>query len=184
MWRLVLHAASLTFLLQGPLFVLAGAVGTFSIFRDRQTTCSELPSGEAILRKVAWLGSRTLKCAVIGTGLWLIATPVLFLIDEGEFKTYEPVFVALGPILYALVGTLILWDLVLLLTLIHLPNSASVRNLSPYQAMAMYESHVADIVKVPGVVAILLVLGAVMFGILVIVYAGWSLLVDSLLNRL
>ena len=179
MWRLLLHAASLTLLLQGPLFVLAAAVGTFWMLRGDNAPWSD-PGEEAILRRVAWLGSRTLKCAIIAAGLWLIATPVLFLIDEGEFKTYEPVFVALGPIVYALVGTLVSWELVLLLTLIHLPTRVSVRNLSPYQTRGMYESHVADIVKVPGVVTIFLVLAAVMVGIIAAVYGGWSRLVNSL----
>ena len=179
MWRLLLHAASLTLLLQGPLFVLVAAVGTFSIFRGRKAPWLD-PGEETILRRIAWLGSRTLKCAVIAAGLWLIVTPVLFLIDEGEFKTYEPVFVALGPIVYALVATLVLWELVLLLTLIHLPTGVSVRNLSGYQARAMYESHVADIVAVPGVMTILLLLAAVIVGILAIVSGGWSRLVNSL----
>jgi hypothetical protein len=179
MWRLLLHAASLTLLVQGPLFVLVAAVGTFSIFRDRKAPWPD-PGDEAIVRRVGWLGSRTLKCAVIAAGLWLIVTPVLFLIDEGEFKTYEPVFVGLGPIVYALVGTLVLWELVLLLTLIHLPASVSVRSLSPYQARGMYESHVAEIVAVPGVVTIFLALAAVVVGIIVAVYAGWYSLVNSL----
>jgi hypothetical protein len=179
MWHLLLHAASLTLLLQGPLFVLVAAVGTLSIFRGRKTPWSD-PGEDAILSRVKWLGSRTLKCAVIAAGLWLIAMPVLFVIDEGEFKTYEPVFVALGPIVYALVGTLVLWALVLLLTLIQLPTRVSVQNLSGYQARAMYESHVADIVAGPGVVTILLALAAVMVGVLAIVYGGWSRLVNSL----
>ena len=282
MWHLLLHAASLTLLLQGPLFVLVAAVGTFSIFRDRKgprsaeveraipvlqpLTCDGCQAGlmlrsnltrcgncrrpvaltdayeanarlrdaaqkrlrEAvtILRRMMWLGSWTLKGAVVVAGLWLIATPVLFIIDEGTFTTYEPVFVALGnPVLYALIGTLVLWDLVLLLAFIHLPAGrelpvvrrpargpdptncskcrapieyawgdlgtvcgycgtptfrAGFRASSLNEGAALYESTIADVVAVPGVVAILLALGVVTIGILAIVYGGWYRLVDSL----
>ena len=67
------------------------------------------------------------------------------MIDEGSFKVYEPIFDALGPGLYMLIGTLIMWELTLLLTL-----------------MMRDSGRLADVLVLPAFVFGLLVTGVVM----------------------
>jgi hypothetical protein len=149
MWNVLLHAASITLLLQGPLFVVAVAVGFRCWMSDRP------------MHDAPWVESRGMTFALVAAGLWLLTTPVLFTIDEGSFTTYEPIFNALGPGLYVLIGTLIMWELTLLLAF-------AVRD----------RGQLADVLVLPAFVFGLLATGVVMTVVLSIPY----LLFNWLLN--
>jgi hypothetical protein len=141
MWNVLLHAASITLLLQAPLFAVAVVVGVRYWVSDRP------------MHDAPWIESSGMTFALVAAGLWLLATPVFFMIDEGSFTTYDPIFDALGPGLYVLISTLIMWELTLLLAFV-------IRD----------SRRLADVLVLPAFVVGLLAAGVVMTLVLGIPY--------------